>query len=86
MQNCGDAVGSAKVPTLDRAAQHVFDVVPGEVGGAQQTCEGAPFRVLFVPLPLTDRQQGLNDVLVASRRMAPPERYQHSVRTRGESS
>ena len=54
---------------LDRAAQHVFDVVPGEVGGAQQTCQGAPLRILFVPLPLTGCQQRLDRVLVAPGRM-----------------
>jgi len=80
MQNGGDAVGPTEIPPLDRVAQHVFDVVPGEVGGAQQTCQGAPLRLLFIPLPLTSCQQRLDRVLVTARRM----RAGHVCPHRGE--
>ena len=48
----------------DRAAQHVLDVVPGKLSGAQQSRQGSPFCVLFVALPLRRCQQRTDRPLV----------------------
>ena len=46
-RTAGDAPGPGEVPSLQRAAQHVLDVVPGEVGGAQQARQRSPLGVLL---------------------------------------
>ena len=54
----------AKSRRWTAAAEHVVDVMPGELGGAQQARQRVPLGVLLVPLPLLCWQQRPDRVLV----------------------
>lgn len=64
MQDSGDAAGTSEITDAGGAAQHVFNIVSGEVGGTQEAGQRATFGVVLVALLLLTSQHRRHDLLV----------------------